>query len=192
MLDKFVSIIWAIIKNPYEYFSTQMPKDNLVREPIILAVIASTIASLIFYLGYAFTAQAYGTVLLIAIIVFVPISTFLSLYAGAFITHCVIFLFCPKRSNFNQTLKVLAYSSTTNIFLVVPIIGAVAAAIFQIRSIIFGLSAVHNVSALKIFTLFVIVPFIFAIITFALIFAAFGATFTTSLMSYYNALLSGI
>lgn len=188
MLDKFVSIIWAIIKNPYEYFSTQMPKDNLVREPLIFAAIITTITTTIYYLGTILNTQygaAIGIAALFLLIILLPISTVLTLYISAFFTQCIIFFFCPQRANFNQTLKVLAYSNAANVFMVFPVVGVFIAAIFQIRSAIFGLSAIHNVSALKMFMLFIIVPFALALILCILIFALFGAAIM-QLMTQYS------
>jgi len=184
MLDKFISIIWAIIKNPYEYFSVQMPKDNTVREPLIFAIIITTITSLIYYLGSAITMK-YGVALLFLLVFLFPIATILTLYISAFFTQCVIFFFCPQRANFNQTLKVLSYSSAANVFMVFPVIGAFIATIFYIRAVIFGLSAIHNVSALKMFILFIVVPFVLAMILCILIFALFGAALM-QLMSQYS------
>jgi len=184
MLDKFVSIIWAIIKNPYEYFSTQMPKDNFVKEPIIFAAIVSCVSLLPYIFSLAFYTQPAAA---ITFFVLLPILVVAGLYLNSFLVHSLVFLFCPLRSNFKQTLKVIAYSHATLAFMVVPVVGVFAASVFQIRSVVFGLSAVHNISALKVLMLFVIIPIIIVLLFTALLIAVFGAMlapFYTGLISY--------
>jgi len=183
MLDKFVSIIWAIIKNPYEYFSSEMPKDNSVKEPIIFAIIVSCVSLLPYLLMSSFYSQITAA---ITLFVLMPVFITAGLYINAFLVHSLVFLFCPQRSNFKQTFKVLAYSNAPAVFIVMPVIGVLAAAIFQIRSVIFGLSAVHKVSALKMFMLFVIIPIILVAAFAVLLIAVFGA----ALMPFYRNLLS--
>jgi len=183
MLDKFVSIILAIIKNPYEYFSTQMSKDNSVKEAIVFAIIVLCASLFPYVISTGFYIGATSAILSF---VFLPLLVIIGLYTNTFLYHSLIFLFCPKRSNFKQTFKVLAYSYAGAIFMVVPVVGWIATTIFTVRATIFGLSAVHNVSALKVFMLFVIVPIILVMALGILIIAAFGA----ALMPFYKEILS--
>jgi len=176
MVDKFVSIIWAVISNPYIFFSEDMPKDNSLKYPLIFAVAVSTVPLIIqsisflpnlwSMLGLAGVAKA---AFFVSFCIFMPVGKIISLYVAAFLAHTAIFLFVPQRTGFKQTLKVLAYSSAANVFCVIPVVGAIASFVFEIRAFVFGLSAVHNVSALKIFMLFVIIPIMIVLIPLALI-----------------------
>jgi hypothetical protein len=182
MLEKYISIILAIIKNPYEYFSEEMPKDNFVKESLIFAIIIAAVSFLAFFVISIPTSamQEISWEAKIIMLVFMTISVPLNLYVSAFFVHLAIFLFAPRRSGFKQTFKVLAYSSATNVLLVVPIIGFFLAPVFNIRAFIFGLSAVHNISALKVFMFFVIIPIILlTVLVTALIMVLGGATFAT-------------
>ena len=176
MIEKYISIIWAIIKNPYEYFYLEMPKDDSVKEPLIFAIVILTISTTAYILTLTpFLSAAEIAAVIAASLILVPIIMFLYLYVSAFFVHGVIFMICPKRRNFKQTLKVLSYSNAANILTIIPFIGPFAAAIFNIRAWVFGLSAVHNVSALKIFMLFVIIPIILIAAFGILIATLFGA-----------------
>jgi hypothetical protein len=185
MLDKYVSIIWAIIKNPYEYFLSDMPKDNSVRDSLVFAVIISSVSSIIYLIAISATME-FGLFALLMSFIFLPIMTLVFLYFCTFGTHSVIFMFCPRRSTFKQTLKVLAYSSATNVLLVIPVIGSFLMIIFQTRAIIFGLSAVHNVSALKLFMFLIIIPIVVVTAIIVLLIVAFWDI----LMPYYYEILS--
>jgi|GEM_PF-2408577 len=176
MLDKFVSIIWAIISNPYKYFFEDMPKDNSLKYPLIFAVAASTVPIIIQSISYLPNVlSALGltgvaqTAFFVSFCIFTPVGKIISLYAAAFVVHIAMFLFVPQRTGFKQTLKVLAYSSAANVFCVIPFVGAVVSYIFEIRAAVFGLSAVHNVSALKIFIMLVIIPITIVLITIMLV-----------------------
>jgi len=176
MVDKFVSIIWAIISNPYKYFFEDMPKDNSLKYPLIFAVAASTVPIIIQSVSYlpnilsalGLTGVAQ-TAFFVSFCIFTPVGKIISLYAAAFVAHTAMFLFVPQRTGFKQTLKVLAYSSAANVFCVIPFIGAIASYVFEIRAAVFGLSAVHNVSALKIFILLVIIPIMIILIPIVLV-----------------------
>ncbi|MCL2844924.1 MAG: YIP1 family protein [Chitinivibrionia bacterium] len=181
MLEKYISIIWAIIKNPYEYFSAEMPKGNSVKDALIFAMIIGSLAFFAFMVVSAPTAsmQEIAWAAKISLLIFMPALIVMNLYVSAFFVHLAIFFFVPKRSNFKQTLKVIAYSNATSVLLVVPVIGVFLAAIFNIRAFIFGISAVHNVSALKVFMFFVILPIIILAIFITMVIVLLGATFAT-------------
>jgi hypothetical protein len=177
MLDKFVSIIWAVISNPYKYFSEDMPKDDSLKYPLIFAVAVSTVPIIIqsvSFLPNFWSAQGltgvFSTAFFVSFCIFVPIVKIIYIYMLAFFAHAEIFLFVPQRTGFKQTLKVLSYTSAANVFLVIPFIGAAVSFVFEIRALIFGLSAVHNVSALKIFMLFLIIPIIIVLALFVSVF----------------------
>jgi hypothetical protein len=161
-----------------------MSKDNSVKEPLFFAAIITTVASFTYSIPFWFRENG-AFVESVAILFFTPFLVIAGLYVSAFFIHSGVFLFVPKRTNFKQTLKVLAYSSATSVFMVIPFIGLFIAAIFQIRSNVFGLSAVHNVSAWKIFMLLVIIPIIITTVFVVLIVWLFKST----LISYWNKIL---
>lgn len=168
MLEKFISIILAVILNPHKYFSQDMPKGESLKEPLIFAAVVMSVSAivnaLIFLSALPFAIKEnYFSLTLISAIMFcvlAPVFSIICLYIYAFFTHIAVFVFFPKRTGFNQTLKVLAYSGATGVLAVIPFLGTVIAFVFHIRAVVFGLSAVHNVSALKVFMLFVIIPII--------------------------------
>lgn len=189
MLDKIVSIIWAVVSNPYQYFSQDMPKDDSLKYPLIFAVAVSTVPIIVqsvsflpnlwSVLGLTEVSQtAFGTIFFVLLCIFTPVFKIISLYASALFVHTAMFLFVPQRAGFNQTLKVFAYSSAANVFCVIPFVGGVASFILEIRAFVFGLSAVHNISALKIFMLLVIIPIIIALSLLLVVFLFFYELFS--------------
>ena len=159
MLNKFVSVILNVIWNPYRFFSQDMPEEKSLKYPIFFALITTIVPP-------AIASQSPFSLL-----------TPLSLVMNALLAHFLIFLFVPQRAGFRETLKVFLYASAANIFLVIPVIGNFLLAIFGIRAFIFGLSAAHKVSALKMFLLLVIVPIIAVVIILYLSTVYFGTTF---------------
>lgn len=197
MLEKYISIIWAIIKDPYSYFSQEMPKDGTFKDPLLFAVIVLSI-SLTVYLTLlmtnlsAFLPSIFGawvlTGTIIGALVFFPFIICASLFISAFLTHSFLFLVFPKISGFKQTFDVLAYSCAAFVLIVVPFVGPLVCTVFNIRALVFGLCAVHNVSALKIFMLLVIIP----IIIMTALAMAFIGIFGEHVMLQYNQLINSL
>jgi len=184
VIEKYISIIRAIIVNPYDYFSKEMPEDDSVKEAMIFAVVVTTLSSAAYVAVQTPFLPAELTAVLVVALILTPLGVFAGLYVSAFFLHGVIFMICPKRKNFKQTLKILAYSSATAPLMIIPLIGAFVSAIFNIRAWIFGISAVHDVSALKIFMLFVIIPIILTMALVILIAAVFGAAILSALSDF--------
>ncbi|MDR0303240.1 MAG: hypothetical protein LBH98_00485 [Chitinispirillales bacterium] len=179
MLEKFVSTILSIISNPYKYFLQDMPKGDSLKESLIFTITVSSVSFAVQSVSFLSILRSDGLLsilgYLILFCIFMPVLKLFFLCVFAFFAHMAIFFFVPQRTGFKQTFKVLAYSSAANVFLVVPVVGIAASVIFEIRAFVFGLSAVHNVSCLKMLMLFVIVLIIISMFLVILSLFLFGA-----------------
>ncbi|MCB9477673.1 MAG: YIP1 family protein [Deltaproteobacteria bacterium] len=87
--------------------------------------------------------------MVIAGIVLTPLTVFLSSIVGGAVYHAIIAILGEHDGNFEDTIRVTAYSNTANLARVIPFVGASIAFIWQLVLTAIGLTKVHRVPGWK-------------------------------------------
>jgi hypothetical protein len=84
-----------------------------------------------------------------AALVLSPLIAMALLLGSAILYHIFISLSTRQHAGFEGTLRVVCYSTGTNIFFFLPILGGIIGAIWQLVLILIGLKQVHRLSFVK-------------------------------------------
>lgn len=84
-----------------------------------------------------------------ALMILAPVFVLLGLFLWSAILHLMLLLVGGATSGFGATLRVLAYSGTSNILNVVPFCGGLVAGIWGLVLAVVGLSSAHRISTGK-------------------------------------------
>lgn len=89
-------------------------------------------------------SQTY--VLVAAALVLSPLVALMMLMAACAIYHVFVALFTRQHAGFEATLRVICYSTGTNVFFFLPLLGALLGGIWQLVLVTAGLKEVHRIS----------------------------------------------
>lgn len=113
-------------------------------------------------------SQTY--VLVAAALVLSPLLALMMLLAACAIYHVFVVLFTRRHAGFEATLRVICYSTGTNVFFFLPLLGALLGGIWQLVLVTAGLKEVHRISfplalviALVPYTLLLIIAIAFMV-----------------------------
>lgn len=87
-----------------------------------------------------------GPAALAAMLVIVPVSAFLTLYATAGLTHLVLMALGRAHGGWNATLKIFVYASSPIVFAVVPSCGILIAMTWSTVLQVLGLAPAHRIT----------------------------------------------
>jgi hypothetical protein len=168
-MDLFVPRFKAVLFKPAEFFSSP-PASEAPSHPYLFAVICYCVGGL-FLVAYniilqrslvdaleglnlglfsslgleSMMAMDPGSVFLEAGL-FLPVQAVFMLFFTAGIIHLFLLMFGRPVLGFAGTLRVVAYSNATHIFLVVPVVGSLVAFFWQMFILIVGISRTHNMT----------------------------------------------
>lgn len=160
-VEKYYRTVKEIITHPRSFFA-QTKEQLSLKQGIAFAILTTFVFLSLYYFSNITTTSSFVFVLLIFAVL--TLVSPLSLLLNAFGTHCLLILFIPHRAPFRQTFAVYLYSQTAYIIGIIPVIGSFVAFILNIRSVITGLSEVHQVSSLRIFFITVCIPAVLLVI----------------------------
>jgi len=92
-------------------------------------------------------------------VLFAPFLAAFGLFVGAALTHLFLMLVGGNMRGFFGTLRVVAYSSTSNLSAIIPLCGPFLGILWTLALSIIGLSEVHQITKGKA-TLAVLLPFV--------------------------------
>jgi hypothetical protein len=134
-------------------FYHRMPTNRGLANPLIFALILGVLGGV---LGLAWQ-QAFvpqleqfpgaATPYLVGITIALPLIVLVTLFIGSAIVHLCLMMVGGNRRGFEATFRVIAYSWSTQIFALVPLIGSFIIPIYSLVIEIIGLRESHRISA---------------------------------------------
>jgi len=117
--------------------------------------------------------MAFGMMGAVLGIVIVPIIVTMQSFVQAGIYHLMLIILGGAEEDFETTFRVVAYSKTVQLANLLPIIGGIAASIWEIVLCIKGLREAHNIEN-KIAVLAVLLPMILCCVLIVVVAVLFG------------------
>jgi hypothetical protein len=184
-VDSFVSRLKAVLLEPARFFQTPIPNEA-PSHPILFAMVCYCIGG-VFSLAYQLVFQRAilnmgdsltgladsrsfdflsmfstgsmdpGQVFLTSSFL-MPGMAFVALFLVSGIVHLFLRIFSTPHGRFIGTLRVVAYSNVTHLFLLIPILGGLVSFVWQVVIVIIGTSQTHRISGGRA-TLAVLLPF---------------------------------
>lgn len=168
----FFRALWETIKQilfkPSEFFSNL--EIISYSESLLFYFIVSTIAyevSLMWNLLWSKKPEAIQVPMFFYILI-IPIFVVIVLYTGSGIIHLFALLFRGK-GGFKGTFNVLAYTSATNIFYIIPFIGGVIGGIWAIIVGVIGFKIIHKFGTVRAVFVYLGTPLLALIILLTMI-----------------------
>jgi len=196
-LTKFAQTTQAVLLGPDVFFRT-MRREGGLGQPIVFGVIGSLLGGLaaaIYQMVFATLmagiqspaaareqalAGAFSTGCLIVVM---PLAAVLGMFIGSGIYHLMLLLLGGARRSYETTLRVSAYGTgATSLLNLIPLCGALIAAIYAIVIAIIGLARAHEISTGKAAAA-VLLPIVLCCGLVLVLYAAFAALLLGAFMS---------
>ena len=163
VVPAFFKTFFDILGAPGRFFQAPWPKPGFWH-PLLFGVICQTIgtffqylysilfdslsAMLFTFLGASSTEvfMQTGVSIIVAaiIIVFAPLGAVVNLFLFTFIYHVCLMIVGGNKKDLEATFRAICYSQGPSLFLVVPMIGAVIAFVWQLVLMIIGIKEIHG------------------------------------------------
>jgi predicted Zn finger-like uncharacterized protein len=186
----FFSTVWHILFRPNDFFD-RMPTQGGKKAPLAFGVLAGTLVFdlAIFFLaclavlasntsfGMEFlasfqeqgidlstipiTAVVIGLLILMAL---VPLMMYIGLYLGALTLHIFLLIVRGAGSGFEATFRVMAYSTASYVFYIVPYLGQIVGGIWGFILIILGLPKAHHTGVGRVLIAVLVLPIILTMV----------------------------
>ncbi len=175
MLYSLLRTILLVLFSPYRAFSGMEPGGRK-SYPIGFLVIVGTVSVLFsYFIEYSSLhtwiarldipfAVWLGPFSIILVALFTPAWLIIGLYIGSMVIHASLVILRGNTQPFSATMKVLAYSSATQVWGIIPYVGQPLAAVWGLAATSAGLSAVHSISRIKAFIAIILIPLILALV----------------------------
>ncbi|MFW5813289.1 MAG: YIP1 family protein [Fibrobacterota bacterium] len=173
LLDQLSGILTDLFRSPGAFFSKQAT-DIPLTTAFIFALFCGSLATTATYLwsnllpslpnNYLKTAlSAYYAEQSTTDLLWAPLSIALGTLLLAGVLHLILKLFGSARKKFPSTLRLVCLCQGAMLFNLLPYVGSLLSFVFGINFIIYGVSAVHEVSKLKT-ALIILSPIILSLI----------------------------
>lgn len=156
--DRLAGTIRLVITNPNRAFSI-LP-DGSIEQPLLFGLIVSTFAiavgnivALLFkvpllgMMGEGDDQIALHGIMALVAVVLSPILAAIGLFLVAGVFHLLLMLFGDAQRGFNTTFRVVAYASTTDLLMILPLCGGFVAMIWGAVLCILGATKAHETDA---------------------------------------------
>lgn len=142
-----------ILLNPSSFFK-RMPISGGINQPMWYALVMETLGAVLGYIwsivfGNASTLSVGNIGKLVVLALSIPFLIFVSLVIWAGLTHISVKLLSSSKSDFESTLRIICYSSASEVFSLIPVMGGVINAIYKMYLVGFGLKEIHNLTTGK-------------------------------------------
>ena len=178
VITAFFRTIKEVLFSPTLFFQ-KMPVGKGIQNPLLYGVIIGFLGGLFTLLWqYTFSSifgriNIFFTSYILIYAFFLPLLIAIGLFIVSGILHLSLMVVGGGRKGFEATFRVVAYTNSTGVFSIVPLLGGFIAGIYNIVLWIIGLRESHRISTgkatLAVF-LPVIVAIVFSIIVFFMIF----------------------
>jgi len=181
----------AVLFAPRELFRTLTFRSGL-REPLAFGLLAGSVTTMVGifwqFLVLAGGMATFGPSMLgqkglgmvfIVILVTVPLWVALGILIYSGIVHIMLLIVRGGRNGFEATFRVVSFSQAAQIWSLVPLLGGLVGALWQVIVQVIGLREIHETTYLRVCIAFLIpVVFIVSLFLGILIFAFMHAGFT--------------
>ena len=168
----FLTTLKEVLFSPGQFYR-RMPTSQGLTNPLIFALIVGVLGGV---LGLAWqhvigfrVGQFSGipTSYLVGITIALPVIILVTLFLGSFIVHLCLMVVGGNRRGFEATFRVIAYSWSTQIFALIPVLGGIITTIYALIIEIIGLRESHRIgtgrAALAIFLPLIALAMLFVI-----------------------------
>ncbi|RLA81715.1 MAG: hypothetical protein DRG36_01285, partial [Deltaproteobacteria bacterium] len=169
--------IKEVLFSPTRFFR-QMPVEKGIQMPLLFGVIMGTFGGLMpLWWNFLLSARISGFVdrfsstVMIGYSLLVPLFVAIWIFILGGVLHLCLILVGGNRKGFNATFRVVAYTQTTQLFKIIPIIGWLIASIYAFVLYLIGLGEVHGITTGRA-ALAVFIPLIVLLLVFFLIVVA--------------------
>jgi hypothetical protein len=148
-LQKLWRTIWQVLLHPMLTFWA--PGRMRQQYPLAFGLIIGTLGSVLGVFWDSLLKSGQAAVISPVLMVFIaPFGIILGLYLGAAIMHLFLMMVGAAKGGYTATFRVTGYSYAGYIFMVVPVVGGVVAAVWMIVVQIGGLAATHGTTRWRV------------------------------------------
>ncbi len=178
-LEAFLTTLKEVLLSPTQFYR-RMPTSGGVTSPLIFALILGVLGGV---LGLAWQwvfmlrlgqFQEISTTHLVGITIGLPLIVLLTLYLGSAMIHLCLMVVGGNRRGFEATFRVIAYSWSTQIFALIPLVGGLIIPIYALAIEIIGLREGHGIgtgrAVLAVFLPFIVIGAFFVVAAISLLY----------------------
>jgi len=146
----FLTTLREVLFSPSQFYR-RMPTSKGITHPLIFGLILGVLGGVfglawqrIFYLRLGHFPEI-ATIYFLIIIIGLPFIVLITLYLGSSIIHLCLMVVGGNRRGFEATFRVIAYSSSTQIFALIPFVGGFIIPLYALVIEIIGLRESHGI-----------------------------------------------
>ena len=142
--------VMGVLFTPTEFFS-KIPRKAGYQAPLLYGVIMGSFGIILGQFWGLLMEIGTGTVTAstFLLIIFSPVLAGIGIAIGALLNHLCLYLIGGASEDLEATFRAVCYSSSTNVWAVVPFVGSMVGGIWQIVAVIIGLREVHQTTTGK-------------------------------------------
>ncbi|MCK5554593.1 MAG: YIP1 family protein [Deltaproteobacteria bacterium] len=170
--EAFLTTLREVLFSPTQFYG-RMPTSRGLTNPLIFALILGVLGGVLgLTWQQVFTVQLeqfpLSTTHLVGITIALPFLVLVGLYIISAIVHLCLVVVGGNRKGFEATFRVIAYSWSTQIFTLVPLVGSFIIPIYALVIAIIGLRESHGIGSGRA-TLAIFLPFIAIVVFFMVV-----------------------
>ncbi len=158
LLNALYLTVKRVLLGPGLFFA-RMPTGLGLGQPLMFAVVMGILSSFFFWMwnlvGSPLEIGSHDDlplVLRLSVLttfnfIFAPLTTLVSVFLSAALSHLGLILFAGNRFGFEATFRVATYAHAVWLVVVIPFCGVVAAPFWWLAVLIIGLARIHDVDA---------------------------------------------
>jgi ribosomal protein L37AE/L43A len=142
--EAFKQTISGVLFRPAEFFS-QVPRRGGYGQPLLFGVILTSLGLVLGQLWSLMTGHGFVWYL----VPLAPIVAVIGIGISTGVYHLCLYLLGGASEDIEASWRVMCYATATSVWNVIPLVGSIVAAIWQIVAIIIGLREVHETTTGK-------------------------------------------
>jgi hypothetical protein len=147
----FFETLKQVLFSPGRFFR-EMPVNQGIGRPLFYGVLIGTIGGLITLLwqyistGLVQGVNFIGTSSILIWAILSPIFIAVGLFIAAGVLHLSLMIVGGNRRGFETTFRVISYANSTQVFSIIPVLGAIITVFYNIVLYIIGFKESHGIS----------------------------------------------
>ncbi|MFQ6078646.1 MAG: YIP1 family protein [Thermodesulfobacteriota bacterium] len=148
--DAFLTTLKEVLLSPTQFYR-RMPTRGGFRSPLIFGLILGVLGGV---LGLAWQQvfmlqlgrfSEIATTYFVGITIGLPLIVLVTLYLGSAVIHLCLMVVGGNRRGFEATFRVIAYSWSTQLFALIPLVGSLIIPIYALAIEVIGLREGHGI-----------------------------------------------
>jgi len=146
----FLTTLREVLFSPSQFYR-RMPTSKGITHPLIFGLILGVLGGVFSLAWQRFFYLRLGqfpeiaTIYFLIVIIGLPFIVLITLYLGSAIIHLCLMVVGGNRRGFEATFRVIAYSSSTQIFALIPFVGSMIIPLYALVIEIIGLRESHGI-----------------------------------------------